>query len=88
MNQMNNALYVKPYDAGAASEGTSGHQRMVSRRRYTAPGRHMSKGQRRGNAHHRRRSEEAAPKQQAKWMQIFRRNVKWQKKQSTKQKRI
>ena len=22
MNQMNNALYVKPYDAGAASEGT------------------------------------------------------------------
>jgi len=35
------ALYVKPYDAGAASEGTQdGYQRMVSRRRITAPGQH------------------------------------------------
>ena len=41
-----------------------------------------------GNAHHRRRSEEAAPGQQANWMQFFKRNLKWQKKQSTKQRRF
>jgi len=35
------ALYVNPYDAGAASEGTQDrYQRMVSRRRITAPGQH------------------------------------------------
>jgi len=35
------ALYVNPYDAGAASEGTQDrYQRMVSRRRFTAPGQH------------------------------------------------
>ena len=33
------ALYVNPYDAGAASEGTRDrYQRMVSRRHITAPG--------------------------------------------------
>jgi hypothetical protein len=39
MSQMMMALYLIPYDAGAASEGTRDrYQRMVSRRHITAPG--------------------------------------------------
>ena len=42
MSQMSRPSTLIPYDAGAASEGTrDGYQRMVSRRHYTAPGRHL-----------------------------------------------